>query len=75
MGDMFWKSLDSKFGVSSKKFDDWFKGKYVLVVVFKEDLWILFKLFLVFLVDNSSVKIVFKISYVSKVKENFNKII
>lgn len=72
---MLRKSFDIKFGVSSKKFDDRFKGKYVFVVIFKEDSWILFKLFLVFLVDNSSVKIVFKISYVSKVKENFNKIV
>ena len=39
----------------------------------KEDSWILFKPPPVFPVDNSSAKIVPKISYASKVKENLNK--
>ncbi|XP_040037401.2 FMR1-interacting protein NUFIP2 isoform X1 [Gasterosteus aculeatus] len=40
----------------------------------KEDSWTLFKPLAVFPVDNSSAKIVPKISYASKVKENLNKV-
>nr|KAF6416657.1 nuclear FMR1 interacting protein 2 [Molossus molossus] len=72
-GDMLRKSSDIKPGVSSKKFDDRPKGKHASAVASKEDSWTLFKPPPVFPVDNSSAKIVPKISYASKVKENLNK--
>lgn len=72
MGDMLRKNSDMKPGVSSKKFDDRPKGKHASVTS-KEDSWTLFKPPPVFPVDNSSAKIVPKISYASKVKENLNK--
>ncbi|KAL0597278.1 Nuclear fragile X mental retardation-interacting protein 2 [Plecturocebus cupreus] len=75
VGDMLRKSSDSKPGVSSKKFDDRPKGKHASAVASKEDSWTLFKPPPVFPVDNSSAKIVPKISYASKVKENLNKTI
>lgn len=56
-----------------KKFDDRPKGKASPVTSSKEDSWTLFKPPPVFPVDNSSAKIVPKISYASKVKENLNK--
>ncbi|XP_037656577.1 nuclear fragile X mental retardation-interacting protein 2-like [Choloepus didactylus] len=64
---------DAKPGVSNKKFDDRPKGKHASAVASKEDLWTLFKPPPVFPVDNSSAKIVPKISYASEVKENLNK--
>lgn len=73
MGDMLRKSSDIKPGVSSKKFDGRPKGKHTSAVASKEDSWTLFKPPPVFPVDNSSAKIVPKISYASKVKENLNK--
>ncbi|XP_032175572.1 nuclear fragile X mental retardation-interacting protein 2 [Mustela erminea] len=73
VGDMLRKSSDIKPGVSSKKFDDRPKGKHASAVTSKEDSWTLFKPPPVFPVDNSSAKIVPKISYASKVKENLNK--
>ncbi|XP_045155906.1 nuclear fragile X mental retardation-interacting protein 2 [Echinops telfairi] len=73
VGDMLRKSSDVKPGVSSKKFDDRPKGKHASAVASKEDSWTLFKPPPVFPVDNSSAKIVPKISYASKVKENLNK--
>ncbi|KAG8520090.1 Nuclear fragile X mental retardation-interacting protein 2, partial [Galemys pyrenaicus] len=73
MGDVLRKSSDIKPGVSSKKFDDRPKGKHASAVASKEDSWTLFKPPPVFPVDNSSAKIVPKISYASKVKENLNK--
>ncbi|XP_007935591.1 nuclear fragile X mental retardation-interacting protein 2 [Orycteropus afer afer] len=72
-GDMLRKNSDTKPGVSSKKFDDRPKGKHASSVASKEDSWTLFKPPPVFPVDNSSAKIVPKISYASKVKENLNK--
>lgn len=72
-GDMLRKSSDMKPGMSSKKFDDRPKGKHASAVSSKEDSWTLFKPPPVFPVDNSSAKIVPKISYASKVKENLNK--
>ncbi|EQB78410.1 nuclear fragile X mental retardation protein interacting protein 2 isoform 2 [Camelus ferus] len=72
VGDTLRKSSDVKPGVSSKKFDDRPKGKHTSVAS-KEDSWTLFKPPPVFPVDNSSAKIVPKISYASKVKENLNK--
>uniref|UniRef100_A0A8C9NWF2 Nuclear fragile X mental retardation-interacting protein 2 n=1 Tax=Spermophilus dauricus TaxID=99837 RepID=A0A8C9NWF2_SPEDA len=75
MGDILRKSSDIKPGVSSKKFDDRPKGKHASAVASKEDSWTLFKPPPVFPVDNSSAKIVPKISYASKVKENLNKTI
>uniref|UniRef100_A0A2K6UCK9 Nuclear FMR1 interacting protein 2 n=1 Tax=Saimiri boliviensis boliviensis TaxID=39432 RepID=A0A2K6UCK9_SAIBB len=75
VGDTLRKSSDSKPGVSSKKFDDRPKGKHASAVASKEDSWTLFKPPPVFPVDNSNAKIVPKISYASKVKENLNKTI
>ncbi|XP_007244813.3 nuclear fragile X mental retardation-interacting protein 2 [Astyanax mexicanus] len=61
-------------GPISKKTDDKVsKTKLTSSVTSKEDLWTLFKPPPVFPVDNSSAKIVPKISYASKVKENLNK--
>ncbi|XP_016284749.1 FMR1-interacting protein NUFIP2 isoform X2 [Monodelphis domestica] len=73
IGDMQRKNLDAKPGGSSKKFDDRPKMKHATAVASKEDSWTLFKPPPVFPVDNSSAKIVPKISYASKVKENLNK--
>lgn len=73
MGDIIRKSSDIKPGLSSKKFDDRPKGKHASAAASKEDSWTLFKPPPVFPVDNSSAKIVPKISYASKVKENLNK--
>ncbi|XP_038670264.1 nuclear fragile X mental retardation-interacting protein 2 [Scyliorhinus canicula] len=55
-----------------KKYEDRPKSK-AATVTSKEDSWTLFKPPPVFPVDNSSAKIVPKISYASKVKENLNK--
>ncbi|XP_062340845.1 FMR1-interacting protein NUFIP2 isoform X2 [Osmerus eperlanus] len=71
-GDLQRKDSDSKTaGASGKKFEDRTKAK--LSSSTKEDSWTLFKPPPVFPVDNSSAKIVPKISYASKVKENLNK--
>ncbi|KAG3285810.1 NUFIP2-containing [Ictidomys tridecemlineatus] len=70
MGDMLRKSSDIKPGVSSKKFDDRPKGKHASAVASKEDSWTLFKPPPVFPVDNSSAKIVPKISYASKTQSS-----
>lgn len=70
------RNSDSKTSVSlvAKKTDDRVsKTKLVSSVSSKEDSWTLFKPPPVFPVDNSSAKIVPKISYASKVKENLNK--
>lgn len=56
---------------AGKKFED--KSTKTKVASAKEDSWTLFKPPPVFPVDNSSAKIVPKISYASKVKENLNK--
>uniref|UniRef100_A0A8C9P0R2 Nuclear fragile X mental retardation-interacting protein 2 n=1 Tax=Spermophilus dauricus TaxID=99837 RepID=A0A8C9P0R2_SPEDA len=69
-GDMLRKSSDIKPGVSSKKFDDRPKGKHASAVASKEDSWTLFKPPPVFPVDNSSAKIVPKISYASKTQSS-----
>ncbi|XP_053313024.1 FMR1-interacting protein NUFIP2 isoform X2 [Spea bombifrons] len=71
-GDIQRKNSDAK-PVTAKKFDDRPKGKTSTAVSSKEDSWTLFKPPPVFPVDNSSAKIVPKISYASKVKENLNK--
>ncbi|KAM8975421.1 FMR1-interacting protein NUFIP2 [Pelodytes ibericus] len=71
-GDIQRKNSDAK-PVTGKKFDDRPKGKTSPSVSSKEDSWTLFKPPPVFPVDNSSAKIVPKISYASKVKENLNK--
>ncbi|XP_068126205.1 FMR1-interacting protein NUFIP2 [Hyperolius riggenbachi] len=71
-GDIQRKNSDAK-PVAGKKFDDRPKGKSSPVTSSKEDSWTLFKPPPVFPVDNSSAKIVPKISYASKVKENLNK--
>ncbi|XP_040279372.1 nuclear fragile X mental retardation-interacting protein 2 isoform X1 [Bufo bufo] len=71
-GDIQRKNSDAKPAVG-KKFDDRPKGKASPVSSTKEDSWTLFKPPPVFPVDNSSAKIVPKISYASKVKENLNK--
>ncbi|NXI38328.1 NUFP2 protein, partial [Galbula dea] len=73
LGDVQRKNSDAKPGISSKKFDDRPKGKHSSSTASKEDSWTLFKPPPVFPVDNSSAKIVPKISYASKVKENLNK--
>nr|XP_006113287.1 nuclear fragile X mental retardation-interacting protein 2 [Pelodiscus sinensis] len=73
LGEVQRKNSDAKPGVSSKKFDDRPKGKHASAAASKEDSWTLFKPPPVFPVDNSSAKIVPKISYASKVKENLNK--
>lgn len=49
------------------------RAKVSPVAAVKEDSWTLFRPLPVFPVDNSSAKIVPKISYASKVKENLNK--
>uniref|UniRef100_A0A8D2LL53 Nuclear FMR1 interacting protein 2 n=1 Tax=Varanus komodoensis TaxID=61221 RepID=A0A8D2LL53_VARKO len=68
------KNSDAKVGLASKKFEDRPKGKHVPpAAASKEDSWTLFKPPPVFPVDNSSARIVPKISYASKVKENLNK--
>ncbi|MEQ2275429.1 hypothetical protein XENORESO_003235 [Xenotaenia resolanae] len=59
-------------GTFGKKTEEKHKGK--LSSPSKEDSWTLFKPPPVFPVDNSSAKIVPKISYASKVKENLNKV-
>lgn len=67
------KTSDSRVsGPLNKKTDD-SKTKATSSVTSKEDSWTLFKPPPVFPVDNSSAKIVPKISYASKVKENLNK--
>ncbi|XP_069801792.1 FMR1-interacting protein NUFIP2 [Dendropsophus ebraccatus] len=71
-GDIQRKNSDAK-PVVGKKFDDRPKGKASPISSTKEDSWTLFKPPPVFPVDNSSAKIVPKISYASKVKENLNK--
>ncbi|KAG8122566.1 hypothetical protein E2320_018050 [Naja naja] len=73
VGDMLRKVAEAKVGPASKKFEERPKGKHVLPSSSKEDSWTLFKPPPVFPVDNSSAKIVPKISYASKVKENLNK--
>uniref|UniRef100_A0A8D0GGT6 Nuclear FMR1 interacting protein 2 n=1 Tax=Sphenodon punctatus TaxID=8508 RepID=A0A8D0GGT6_SPHPU len=73
LGDMPRKNSDAKPGIGSKKFEDRPKGKPTSAAASKEDSWTLFKPPPVFPVDNSSAKIVPKISYASKVKENLNK--
>ncbi|KAG8450456.1 hypothetical protein GDO86_002928 [Hymenochirus boettgeri] len=70
--DLLRKNSDAK-PVTGKKFDDRPKGKASSASSSKEDSWTLFKPPPVFPVDNSSAKIVPKISYASKVKENLNK--
>ncbi|KAI4882650.1 hypothetical protein NFI96_013436, partial [Prochilodus magdalenae] len=69
------KNSDSRAsGPVSKKTDDKVsKTKLTSSVTSKDDSWTLFKPPPVFPVDNSSAKIVPKISYASKVKENLNK--
>ncbi|XP_078080963.1 FMR1-interacting protein NUFIP2 [Mustelus asterias] len=64
------KNSDGK--LTGKKYEDRPKSKAASVTS-KEDSWTLFKPPPVFPVDNSSAKIVPKISYASKVKENLNK--
>nr|XP_033778094.1 nuclear fragile X mental retardation-interacting protein 2 [Geotrypetes seraphini] len=71
-GDIQRKNSDAKPAIN-KKFDDRPKGKHAQATTSKEDSWTLFKPPPVFPVDNSSAKIVPKISYASKVKENLNK--
>ncbi|KAM9332361.1 FMR1-interacting protein NUFIP2 isoform 2-T2 [Pholidichthys leucotaenia] len=67
------KNSDGKAGgTSGKKSEERHKGK--LSSPSKEDSWTLFKPPPVFPVNNSSAKIVPKISYASKVKENLNKV-
>ncbi|XP_063002919.1 FMR1-interacting protein NUFIP2 [Elgaria multicarinata webbii] len=74
VGDAQRKNSDTKVGPASKKFEERPKGKHgPLAAASKEDSWTLFKPPPVFPVDNSSAKIVPKISYASKVKENLNK--
>ncbi|ETE59842.1 Nuclear fragile X mental retardation-interacting protein 2, partial [Ophiophagus hannah] len=70
---MLRKAAEAKLGPAGKKFEERPKGKHVLASSSKEDSWTLFKPPPVFPVDNSSAKIVPKISYASKVKENLNK--
>lgn len=64
------KNSDGK--ASGKKFEDK-SSKVKVAASAKDDSWTLFKPPPVFPVDNSSAKIVPKISYASKVKENLNK--
>uniref|UniRef100_A0A3B4DZZ5 Nuclear FMR1 interacting protein 2 n=2 Tax=Pygocentrus nattereri TaxID=42514 RepID=A0A3B4DZZ5_PYGNA len=75
VGEVQCKNSDSRAsGPISKKTDDKVsKTKLTSSVTSKEDSWTLFKPPPVFPVDNSSAKIVPKISYASKVKENLNK--
>uniref|UniRef100_A0A3Q3LJR5 Nuclear FMR1 interacting protein 2 n=1 Tax=Labrus bergylta TaxID=56723 RepID=A0A3Q3LJR5_9LABR len=73
MGESQRKNSDGKsVGTFGKKTEDRHKAK--LSSPSKEDSWTLFKPPPVFPVDNSSAKIVPKISYASKVKENLNKV-
>ncbi|KAM3602036.1 uncharacterized protein V6R79_023419 [Siganus canaliculatus] len=73
MGESQRKNSDGKaVGTFGKKMEDRHKAK--LSSPSKEDSWTLFKPPPVFPVDNSSAKIVPKISYASKVKENLNKV-
>ncbi|XP_018547297.1 FMR1-interacting protein NUFIP2 [Lates calcarifer] len=73
MGESQRKSSDGKtVGTFGKKTEERHKAK--LSSPSKEDSWTLFKPPPVFPVDNSSAKIVPKISYASKVKENLNKV-
>jgi hypothetical protein len=69
---MLHKSSDIKCAVSSKKFYDQPKGKHASAAASKEDSWILFKPPPGFPVDKSGSKIVPKIRYGSKFKENLN---
>lgn len=72
------RNSESKTSVSliGKKTDDRVsKARLVSSVSSKEDSWTLFKPPPVFPVDNSSAKIVPKISYASKVKENLNRVV
>uniref|UniRef100_A0A8D0B4A4 Nuclear FMR1 interacting protein 2 n=1 Tax=Salvator merianae TaxID=96440 RepID=A0A8D0B4A4_SALMN len=73
VGDVQRKNSEAKAGAAGKKFEERPKGKPVPPAASKEDSWTLFKPPPVFPVDNSSAKIVPKISYASKVKENLNK--
>ncbi|XP_041863500.1 nuclear fragile X mental retardation-interacting protein 2 [Melanotaenia boesemani] len=73
LGESQRKNSDGKTaGTFGKKSEERHKGK--LSSPSKEDSWTLFKPPPVFPVDNSSAKIVPKISYASKVKENLNKV-
>uniref|UniRef100_A0A3P9BJM5 Nuclear FMR1 interacting protein 2 n=1 Tax=Maylandia zebra TaxID=106582 RepID=A0A3P9BJM5_9CICH len=73
VGESQRKNSDGKtVGTLGKKTEERHKGK--LSSPSKEDSWTLFKPPPVFPVDNSSAKIVPKISYASKVKENLNKV-
>ncbi|KAM9847093.1 FMR1-interacting protein NUFIP2 [Aulostomus maculatus] len=73
VGESQRKNSDGKaVGTFGKKTEDRHKAK--LSSPSKEDSWTLFKPPPVFPVDNSSAKIVPKISYASKVKENLNKV-
>ncbi|XP_074468224.1 FMR1-interacting protein NUFIP2 isoform X1 [Sebastes fasciatus] len=73
MGESQRKNSDGKIvGTFGKKTEERHKAK--LSSASKEDSWTLFKPPPVFPVDNSSAKIVPKISYASKVKENLNKV-
>lgn len=73
VGDSQRKNSDGKtVGTFGKKTEERHKAK--LSSPSKEDSWTLFKPPPVFPVDNSSAKIVPKISYASKVKENLNKV-
>ncbi|KAL0994199.1 hypothetical protein UPYG_G00119130 [Umbra pygmaea] len=73
MSELQRKNSDNRTaaGAFGKKFEDRPKAK--LSTSSKDDSWTLFKPPPVFPVDNSSAKIVPKISYASKVKENLNK--
>ncbi|XP_026137630.1 nuclear fragile X mental retardation-interacting protein 2 isoform X2 [Carassius auratus] len=70
MAELQRKNSDSK--AAGKRFEDR-SSKVKGATSAKEDSWTLFKPPPVFPVDNSSAKIVPKISYASKVKENLNK--
>uniref|UniRef100_A0A8C4I2S8 Nuclear fragile X mental retardation-interacting protein 2 n=1 Tax=Dicentrarchus labrax TaxID=13489 RepID=A0A8C4I2S8_DICLA len=73
VGESQRKNSDGKIvGTFGKKTEERHKAK--LSSPSKEDSWTLFKPPPVFPVDNSSAKIVPKISYASKVKENLNKV-
>lgn len=73
VGEFQRKNSDGKtVGTFGKKGEERHKSK--LSSPSKEDSWTLFKPPPVFPVDNSSAKIVPKISYASKVKENLNKV-
>ncbi|XP_062870505.1 FMR1-interacting protein NUFIP2-like [Trichomycterus rosablanca] len=75
VSDLQYRNSDSKaLRLVGKKNDDRVsKTKPTSSVTSKDDLWTLFRPPPVFPVDNSSAKIVPKISYASKVKENLNK--